>query len=197
MLYQFTMATTAGVILAGIPGLAAASGSITIPVTIRDCSSCMVYAGTADYSFPYRHWDQTIRLRNGTGALNVPTWVTSFQIGVQKGTWSGPGTQSQIVIQYLGETAGLPVSARRARTSHAGYMCIAPTPDLRIAARAVLRKTIRYKGWRQDRLFDRKEVLVWATPTLQGRPTYRSDGPLATQRGLIGVQNTVCGAKYN
>ena len=141
-----------------------------------------------------------VRLRNGAGTLQIPTWVTSIQIGVQKGRWSGPGTQSQIVYQYVGETPGLPVSYKRARTSRGGYMCIAPTPGLVINARAVLRTTKRYKGWRKDPLVDKKEVLVWATPTLQGKSTYnryQEDSPLAAQRGLIGVQNTVCGEKYD
>ena len=171
-----------------------------VQVQIQDCPACMIYAGTADYSYPYRNWSQVVRLRNGAGTLQIPTWVTSIQIGVQKGRWSGPGTQSQIVYQYVGETPGLLISYKRARTSRGGYMCIAPTPGLVINARAVLRKTKRYKGWRKDPLFDKKEVLVWATPTLQGKSTYnryQEDSPLATQRGLIGVQNTVCGQKYD
>ncbi len=201
---MFERALTAAAVMAiaGSLQLAAPAQAqdTVVPVRIRDCPACMIYAGTADYSYPYRNWSQTVRLRDGTGTLQIPTWVTSIQIGVQKGRWSGPGTQSQIVYQYVGETPGLPISYKRARTSRGGYMCIAPTPGLVINARAVLRKTKRYKGWRQDPLFDKKEVLVWATPTLQGLSTYnryQQDAPLATEHGLIGVQNTVCGQKYD
>ncbi len=201
-MFERALAATTVVAVAGAVQLAAPAQAqdTVVPVRIRDCAACMIYAGTADYSYPYRNWSQTVRLRNGAGTLQVPTWVTSIQIGVQKGQWSGPGTQSQIVYQYVGETPGLLISYKRARTSRGGYMCIAPTPGLVINARAVLRKTKRYKGWRKDPLFDKKEVLVWATPTLQGKSTYnryQEDSPLATQRGLIGVQNTVCGQKYD
>ena len=201
-MFQRALAATTGITLAGSLQLAAPAQAqdTVVQVQIQDCAACMIYAGTADYSYPYRNWSQTVRLRKGRGTLHIPTWVTSIQIGVQKGRWSGPGTQSQIVYQYVGETPGLPISYKRANTSLGGYMCIAPTPELVINARAVLRKTKPYKGWRKDPLFDKKEVLVWATPTLQGLSTYnryQENSPLATERGLIGVQNTVCGQKYD
>lgn len=198
MFRRVVVAMAVSAMAMGLPLPAQAQDSV-VQVEIEDCASCMIWASTADYSYPYRGWTQNVRLRAGKGVLSVPDWVTSMQIGVEKGKWSGPGVSSQIVFQYWGEAPGLPISYKRARSSRAGFMCIAPAPDLVIQAKAVLRKTKRYKGWKKDPLFDHKEVLVWASPTLQGLGTYNKYGEnnaIATQRGLIGTQNTVCGDKY-
>lgn len=181
---------------------AQAEQTVTVQLEVRNCSSCYIEAGTADMSYPYEaHWSQYVRLRSGKATLTIPTWVTSMQIDLvakKKGKhdYSAGSARSLLVFKYLGEAEGLPISPRRARTSQAGFICIVPTQGLVVKANTKLVKAKKYKGWRRDPLFQKYEVMFWASPTLSGIPAYHSDGPATAERGIIGAQNTICGAKY-
>lgn len=184
------------------PQAARAEQTVTVQLKVRHCASCYIEAGTADMSYPYEaHWSQYVRLRGGKATLTVPTWVTSMQIDLVakmkgKHDYSAGSARSLLVFKYFGETEGLPISVHRARTSQAGFICIAPTQGLVVRANTKLVKAKKYKGWRKDPLFQKYEVMFWASPTMPGIPAYHADGPVAAERGIIGAQNTVCGAKY-
>lgn len=183
-------AAVCAALLPGTPALA--ESTIEVPIQIKNCQSCMVTAQSNQFG---AFWDQTVRLRRGLGILRVPSTVTDFQVAVEKGRYYGyDNSAAVIVMAYRGETIGSPISNKRSRTSHGGFMCVPLADGLIIRARAKAVKTPHYKGWRKDLLFKKKYLRVWATPTLPSVPTIGDDLPLATRKGALAVQNTVCGS---
>lgn len=172
---------------------AAAETTIEVPIQVKGCQSCMVFAQSVQSGV---FWDQAVRLRGGSGILRVRSTVTDFQVGVEKGRYYGyDNSAAVIVMAYRGEVVGSPISNKRSRTSRGGSICVPVAEGLVIRARVKLVKTPRYKGWRKDDLFKKKYLRVWATPTLPSVPTIGDDLPLATKKGALAVQNVLCGTK--
>jgi hypothetical protein len=187
--------------ICGVPSPAVGEDVYTIPFHVSDCASCMLAAGTGDMDSSIdTSWGQTTRLRGGSTTLTVPRWVESLQIEISKRkgkkVFSAGNAASLLVFQYWGEPEGLPISPRRARTSDAGYICVAPRDGLSISARSKLIRAPKYQGWKKDPLFEKWMVMFWASPTISGLPAFYDEGPMSAVRGVVGVQNTVCGAEY-
>ena len=185
--------TTCAALVVALPP-ATAETTIDVPIKIKNCKSCLVYASsTARPGGAYL--DQTVRLRNGAGVLRVPSRVSNFQVHIRKGEWyaGAPNSAALIVMAYTGEEVGSPISNKRSRTSRSGFVCVPLSKGLVIRARVKLFKAPRYKGWRKDHSFSKKYVRAWATPTLPSVPDVYDNGPWPTKKGAAAAQQTICG----
>lgn len=186
------IATTVCAALVMTVAPATAETTIDVPIKVKNCASCMVYAsalvGEND------GWDQTVRLRSGAGVLHVPSRVPDFQVHISKAGYLGHSNSAALIMMaYNGEEVGSPISNKRSRTSISGFVCVPPAEGLVIRARVKLMKTPHYKGWRSDHTFMKKYVRAWATPTLPSVQDVYDTGPWPTKNGAAAAQQTICG----
>ena len=187
--------TCAALVIAVAP--ANAVTTIDVPIKIKNCQSCLIYASsTARAGGAYL--DQTVRLRKGAGVLHVPSGVSNFQINVSKGRYLGHSNSAALIVMaYTGEVVGSPISNKRSRTSKSAFVCVPLSEGLVIRARVRLMKTPHYKGWRKDQTFHKKFVRAWASPTLPSVPDVYDRGPWPTNKGAAAAQQTICGDRGN
>ena len=87
--------TCAALVIAVAP--ANAVTTIDVPIKIKNCQSCLIYASsTARAGGAYL--DQTVRLRKGAGVLRVPSRVSNFQVHIRKGEWYAGAPNSAALI---------------------------------------------------------------------------------------------------
>lgn len=185
---SMVVATSAALIVTTSPAIA--QPTIEVPLKFTNCGSCLVTAwalvGNGD-------WTQTVRLRNGSGSLQVPANVSDFQVEVRKGIYSGVGSAALVVIAYTGEPVGSRISNKRSRTSRSGLVCVPLSEGLKIRARVKLMPTPRKERVYVNEPSQNKYVRAWATPTLPAVTDVYGTGPNTTKRGAASAVQIICG----